>query len=107
MKYIGFKDITPAGRKTLILELYSTDSDLLGEIRFWGAWRQYTFHPESDTIFDIKCLTEINEKLTELNTAIRNEWKERKRVKQGIDDLDKSICELYSSPDDEKFIPDY
>ena len=81
MTYLEILDVTPKDRKTKIFKVWSLEEDLLGEIRFWGPWRQYTFHPESDTIFDIKCLTEINEKLTELNTAIRNEWKERRKKK--------------------------
>ena len=81
MTYLEILDVTPKDRKTKIFKIWSLDEDLLGEIRFWGPWRQYTFQPEPTTVFDTKCLTEINEVLVKLNTEIRNEWKERKKAK--------------------------
>ena len=39
----------------------------LGEIKWFGAWRQYCFYPEGNTIFDRKCLTYINNFLEEIN----------------------------------------
>lgn len=31
----------------------------LGEIRWYGAWRQYTFNPAPATVFNAECLEDI------------------------------------------------
>lgn len=56
-------------RKTPIYKLFSmSNNDIkLGEIKWFGAWRQYCFYPEGNTIFDRKCLTYINNFLEEVN----------------------------------------
>lgn len=56
-------------RKTPIYKLFSmSNHDIkLGEIKWFGAWRQYCFYPEGNTIFDRKCLTYINNFLEEVN----------------------------------------
>lgn len=77
-EYIRFYEVVPSGRKTRIVKVFGLKNDvLLGEIKFWGAWRQYTFQPESSTVFDIKCLNEITAKLDDMNTEIRETWKRR------------------------------
>ena len=82
-KYLNFQDATPPERKTKIIKVLSANNNVsLGEIRFWSAWRQYTFQPEGSTLFDIKCLKEITAKLDEMNTEIRKEWRERKILKE-------------------------
>lgn len=59
-KYIVFKKEFIKGRKTPIVTIHSAKDDtLLGDIRWWSAWRKYVFCPDGDTIFDAKCLSEI------------------------------------------------
>lgn len=77
--YLKFEDITPLNRKTQIVKISGVVNDThLGEIRFYGAWRQYTFWPKECTIFDTKCLNEIVAKIDEMNAEIRKEWAERR-----------------------------
>lgn len=40
--------------------------DVLGEIRWFGRWRQYVFFPSEDTAFSNGCLDEISAFLKEL-----------------------------------------
>ena len=81
-KYLEFFEIDKVDRKTKIVEVHSVkDYELLGEISFWPAWRQYTFQPRGETIFDVKCLNEITDKLAEMNAEIRKEWRKRKALK--------------------------
>lgn len=56
-------------RKTPIYNLFSKYNPgvKLGEIKWFGAWRKYCFYPESDTIFDNKCLNYIIEFLDFVN----------------------------------------
>ena len=43
----------------------------LGEIRWFGRWRQYTFFPYPDSVFNNECLRDIAEFLDELMAARR------------------------------------
>lgn len=45
--------------KTEVWEVTSTRGDALGEIRWFGRWRQYAFFPASGTIYNPNCLAEI------------------------------------------------
>lgn len=56
-------------RKTPIFHIYNSKSkDEIGEIKWYGAWRKYCFFPNHDTIWDSKCLNNINNFLEEINT---------------------------------------
>lgn len=66
-EYLLFKDITPPDRKTTILEVISRSSNIkLGTIKWYGAWRQYVFYPEYNTLWNRDCLTVINIVITDL-----------------------------------------
>ena len=46
--------------KTKVFEVLTLDNKIiLGYIKWHGAWRKYTFHPESNTLFDNKCMIEL------------------------------------------------
>jgi hypothetical protein len=48
------------GRKTSVYEVIAVRSgDVLGEIRWFGRWRQYTFWPTPGTTFNPSCLRAI------------------------------------------------
>lgn len=68
-EFIYISKVELPKRKTPIYKLYSmSNHDIkLGEIKWFGAWRQYCFFPEGDTVFDRKCLTYINNFLEEVN----------------------------------------
>lgn len=86
-KYVVFNEVpnTP-GRKTKKFEVSNINGYPLGFISFWGAWRQYTFQPLKDTVFDIKCLREIINQIEYLNTEIRLEWKAKAKLKGGVEE---------------------
>jgi len=59
-RYLDFIDTTAKNRKTKIIWVRSVNhGDILGEIRWYGAWRQYCFYPKADTIWNIECLQDI------------------------------------------------
>ena len=68
-EFIYIEKVELPKRKTPIYKLFSVSNhDIkLGEIKWFGAWRQYCFYPEGNTIFDRKCLTYINNFLEEVN----------------------------------------
>ncbi len=52
--------------KTLVWEVRTNDSEkkersgmFLGEVKWFGRWRRYSFFPYVDTIYEQKCLREI------------------------------------------------
>jgi len=73
--YMTFTEVTNPGKKTKIWEIASkSNGGLLGRIKWYGAWRQYCFFPEPDTIFNIGCLADID---AFIHDAMRDWRKER------------------------------
>ena len=60
-KWLMYEEqITPAGRKTKIWWVRAKEGGtLLGEIGWYGAWRQYVFYPRQATIFNRTCLRDL------------------------------------------------
>ncbi len=60
-KYLEFQEWKPAHRKTLVVAVRSAEElDVLGRIKWYGAWRQYAFFPEPETIWNPGCLETVN-----------------------------------------------
>ena len=63
-----------AGRtqKTVILNVESkTHKTLLGQIKWFGRWRQYTFFPCHETTFNQECLADIMSQIHRLMATRR------------------------------------
>ncbi len=59
-KYIHF-DLIKMKPKTQVWGCFNNSSDgKLGEIKWYGPWRQYCFFPFGETVFNMGCLTDIN-----------------------------------------------
>lgn len=59
-KWLEVTAYMPAGRRTVVWEVKSRPRGVrLGEIRWFGRWRQYAFFPAADTAFNIGCLADI------------------------------------------------
>ncbi len=65
-KYLQFNLVeSPSTRKTSIWSVDSkSQGNCLGLVKWFGAWRQYSFFPESKTIFNIECLRDIQNFIT-------------------------------------------
>lgn len=59
-KYLRFYEL-PSSGKTKQWEVVSHRQILLGVVKWWGAWRQYVFFPDSHTLYNPTCLNEIAE----------------------------------------------
>lgn len=58
-KYLEFSLIEEKV-KTKVVGVWSRkSSNRLGLIKWYGAWRQYAFFPEDNTIFNVECLNDI------------------------------------------------
>jgi len=72
-KYITVNKFPPAkGKKTCTCSIDANSSGCpLGEIRWFGRWRQYCFFPEQDTVWNKGCLQDVIEALDSLNREHR------------------------------------
>lgn len=60
MSFLKFEEHPkPPERKTRIWTVVNTSEIILGKVKWWPAWRKYTFLPATDSVFDITCLREI------------------------------------------------
>ncbi len=67
-KYLRF-DQAQVGdnRKTEVWNVYSKSSGgMLGQIKWFGQWRQYCFWPFRDRIFNTECMSDISKVIKEL-----------------------------------------
>lgn len=65
-KYLEFKKVQYEG-KTKRFEVISINHGYaLGRISWYGAWRQYTFSPAFETIWNKDCLKDIQDFLQQL-----------------------------------------
>lgn len=65
MVYIEFIETKDTG-KTKKFCVNSKTGCYLGVVSWYSGWRRYVFKPESETIFDSKCMLEIIEFINEL-----------------------------------------
>lgn len=83
-KYVEMRE-KPAKGKTRIFQVFSKDGELpnfntgeiklghfLGEIKWFGPWRRYCLFPTVNTVWDSKCLPEVNKFIDDLMRARAN-----------------------------------
>lgn len=70
-KYLTVQRYGVAGRKTDVWQVLGESGAVLGWVKWWGPWRQYTFQPEPRTVFHSGCLSDLAAFLTRENAAHR------------------------------------
>jgi hypothetical protein len=61
-QYLIFEDQEISKKKTKVISVININADdIIGIIKWYGPWRQYCFFPEFDTVWNITCLTDVNE----------------------------------------------
>ena len=68
-KYLTFEDNPLLGKdkKTKVILIISKRHDnVLGQIRWYGSWRQYVFFPSEDTIWNSECMGDVQECIAQL-----------------------------------------
>ena len=66
---LRFEDVFVSDRKikTKKYQIFNIAWDnYLGEIKWYAPWRKYCFYPGDSTVFDSKCLQDIQDKIDEL-----------------------------------------
>jgi hypothetical protein len=62
----------PPERKTRIVTVRNRRSKTaLGELKWYGPWRQYCFFPQSYTIFNVTCMARIAREVREMTEGHR------------------------------------
>lgn len=64
-EYLSYVEISDTG-KTKVIGVGNNSGDKLGIIKWRSGWRKYVFEPETCTVWDAKCLTDIITFLNEL-----------------------------------------
>jgi len=60
-EYLKFEESTSPSGKTKVVAIESLSSgDTLGYIKWFGRWRQYTFFPVAETVWNVGCLDDVN-----------------------------------------------
>ncbi|MBL7942475.1 MAG: hypothetical protein JNM00_06900 [Flavobacteriales bacterium] len=66
----------PSGRLTDIYFVMTRDEHhKIGEIKWYGAFRQYAFFPEGNTVYEKQCLGDLSKALQMLMDARKKEKK--------------------------------
>ena len=69
-EYFTVQDITPAGNRTAVWRVVAnSDGAVLGHLRWFGRWRQFTFHPAPNTVFSVGCLFDLISQLGAMDAA--------------------------------------
>jgi len=72
-KWLEFVDVSISDRKTKIFEVFNKDNgSYLGAVKWHGAFRQYSFFPASDCIFEKTCLRDISKFMEDLMEERKN-----------------------------------
>lgn len=74
-KWITFDLVFEFGKTKVWVVRSKRTGDILGQIRWFGRWRQYSFYPEHNTVFDATCLMDIT---SFLQKEMEN-WRKEKR----------------------------
>ncbi len=68
---------TDPQRKTLRWAVQTKGGEHLGVIRWNSGWRCYSFYPDPDTLYEVKCMIQIAKFLETQTDLIRAAWRHR------------------------------
>jgi len=70
-RYLTFKELPSSGKTAIYLVNSTSHGFTLGRISWFGRWRQYTFFPEPETVFNRECLNDISAFIRDLMAVRR------------------------------------
>lgn len=68
-KYMMFDMVLDTGKTQRWAIISKSSGFLLGEIKWFGEWRQYCFFPSQGTVFNGSCLDDIQKVIKSLMDA--------------------------------------
>jgi len=66
IKYLEFKQVPYEGKTKRFEVISKNHESVIGRISWYGAWRQYTFSPAFETVWNRECLKDIQDFLQNL-----------------------------------------
>jgi hypothetical protein len=66
-EYLSFVRIESIGKTEKFMCLNKKSANQLGEVKWYGAWRQYCYFPLVQAVYSKGCLNDIADFLTQLN----------------------------------------
>lgn len=63
-------------RKTYVFDVYN-NTMCLGQVKWYSPWRRYCYFPLDSTLYDAKCLFEVEKFLNELMGERKNGKKDK------------------------------
>lgn len=74
-KWLEFQEMQTSTKTKVFFVWNKEKSTLIGEVRWYGPWRQYAFMPAQNTVWERQCLMDIAR-------FINNLMVERKKLNQ-------------------------
>ena len=71
-QYLRFVEFEKKEKTKVIAVVNKHHEEVLGMIKWFSRWRQYCFFPNTETVWNINCLNDVNE-------VIKNLMDERKK----------------------------
>jgi hypothetical protein len=65
-KWITFQQVPSIGKTEVWHVVANEGGHHLGTIKWYGSWRQYSFFPNGNTVFEKTCMHDILAKMEEL-----------------------------------------
>ena len=65
-KYMEFDKVGDTGKTEIWNILSKSSSFILGQVKWYGPWRQYCFFPSPNSVFNPTCMLNINAFIKEL-----------------------------------------
>ena len=59
-QYLEFDLVGDTGKTTIWNILSKSSGFILGKVKWYGPWRQYSFFPTAETIFNKECMKDIS-----------------------------------------------
>lgn len=70
-QYFDVTETVIKGQKTSIYNIINNKFEMIGKIKWQGSFRKYAFFPETNTVWDNKCLLEVIDVLDDINKKYR------------------------------------
>ena len=65
-QYLIFKEQETKLKTKIIFVMNINHDEIIAHIRWYNSWRQYCFFPKSDTVWNTKCLDDVNDLIKKL-----------------------------------------
>lgn len=76
-KWIKFVEMQTSTKTKIFMVYAKQDDSVIGQVRWYAPWRQYSFQPMEGTVFERQCLLDI----TRFIQNLMNERKLQKKLK--------------------------